>query len=66
MLGISRTVARRNALIRNELRRANRPVTKRAIDLLIGATAIEHELILITRNRQDYGDITGLNLAGYP
>lgn len=62
MFGISRAVAKRNGLIRQELRRKRRPISHRAIDLLIAATALEHDLILVTRNLGDYGDVPNLRL----
>jgi predicted nucleic acid-binding protein len=62
VLPISRSVAKRNARLRLELRRQGRPITHRALDLLIAATALEHNLILVTRNRKDYEDIADLTL----
>lgn len=59
---VSRPVAERAAAIRVELRRERRQVNERALDILIAATAIEHGLILVTRNVQDYADIPGLRL----
>jgi len=46
------------------LRRQGKRVNNRALDLLIAATAIEHDLTLVTRNLQDYGDIPGLETFG--
>lgn len=37
-------------------------VRQRALDLLIAATAIEHNLTLVTRNQADYRDVPGLML----
>jgi predicted nucleic acid-binding protein len=34
----------------------------RALDLLIAAPALEHQLTLVTRNLGDYNDIPGLDL----
>lgn len=62
VLPISRSVAKRNARLRLELRRQERPITHRALDLLIAATAREHDLILVTRNRKDYEDVADLTL----
>jgi predicted nucleic acid-binding protein len=53
-------VARRCAYLRTELKRRGKPVRSRALDLLIAATAIEHDLTLVTRNLADYEDIPGL------
>jgi predicted nucleic acid-binding protein len=60
LLPISPAVARRCAGLRETLRRQGRRVNSRALDLLIAATAIEHNLTLATRNIQDYADIPGL------
>jgi tRNA(fMet)-specific endonuclease VapC len=54
--------ARRCAGIRETLRARGRRVTSRALDLMIAATAIEHGLILITRNTRDYRDLPGPDL----
>lgn len=62
MLIVSRAIARRAAEIRFDLRRQKRPIDHRALDILIAATAIEHDLILVTRNTRDYEDISGLQL----
>jgi tRNA(fMet)-specific endonuclease VapC len=64
VIGINRAVARRTADIRVELRRQKRPVTNRAMDLLIAATALERNLIMVSRNTRDYGDIPNLRLHG--
>lgn len=64
VLGISRAVAQRNGRIRNELRQRRRPVNQRALDLFIAATALEHNLTLVTRNSDDYSDIPSIQL--YP
>ena len=62
VIGISRTVARRAAAIRVGLRRRRVPIDHRAMDLLIAATAVEHDLTLVSRNTRDYGDIPVLRL----
>lgn len=54
--------ARRCSEIREDLRRRSRRIRARALDLLIAATAIEHDLRLVTRNIDDYRDIPGLRL----
>jgi predicted nucleic acid-binding protein len=59
---VSRPIAARAAAIRIDLRSRKRPVAGRVLDLIIAATAIEHGLILVTRNLRDYQDITGLRL----
>lgn len=62
VLGVSRGVAKRNGLVRMELRRQRREVTHRAFDILIAATALEHDLTLVTRNLTHYDDIPSLRL----
>lgn len=58
----SATVARRCARLRVELQRQGKRVRSRALDLLTAATALEHELTLVTRNLADYTDIPALAL----
>jgi predicted nucleic acid-binding protein len=58
----SAAVARRCARLRTELQRQGKRVRSRALDLLIAATALEHELTLVTRNLADYEDIPELAL----
>jgi len=53
-------VARACAKIRYDLARAKRRFRNRSLDLIIAATAIEYNLTLVTRNRDDYHDIPGL------
>jgi predicted nucleic acid-binding protein len=60
--GVNRPVAERAADIRIELRRQKRQVNERSLDILIAATAIAHDLTLVTRNSGDYQDIAGLRL----
>jgi len=62
ILVVGRAVAERAALLRADLRRRRRPIDGRALDLLIAATALEHKLVLATRNRRDYEDIPALQL----
>lgn len=62
IIPLSPVVARRCALLRDSLRRQGRRVHQRAIDLIIAATALEHDLTLVTRNTEDYGDIPGLKI----
>jgi tRNA(fMet)-specific endonuclease VapC len=58
----SAEVARRCAQLRFELAKRGKRVRSRALDLVIAATALEHELILVTRNLADYEDIPDLAL----
>jgi tRNA(fMet)-specific endonuclease VapC len=60
ILSISPAVARRCAHIREDLRKQRKEFRRRAFDLLIAATAIEHDLTLLTRNRGDYDDVPNI------
>ena len=60
VLGVSQVVARHFARIRGELRQQR--VTVPMPDLLIAATAVEHDLALVTRNLRDFKRIPGLKL----
>lgn len=62
VLPFSRSVARRCARLREELKCQGKRVSARALDLIIAATALEHNLTLVTRNTKDYTDIPGLKL----
>jgi predicted nucleic acid-binding protein len=55
----SQRVARRAALLRVELRQLRRPLEQRALDILIAATALEHDLTLVTSDR-DFDDMPEL------
>jgi predicted nucleic acid-binding protein len=59
---ISIAVAERCAHVREQLRRQGKRAQRRAMDLLIASTALEHNLTLVTRNKDDYKDIPGLSL----
>jgi tRNA(fMet)-specific endonuclease VapC len=62
-LPLSLAVAERCALLRETLRRQNKRVNSRALDLIIAATALEYELILVTENVKDFEDIPDLPLS---
>lgn len=62
VLSVTVPIARRCARLRETLRRQGRRVNTRAFDLIIAATAIEHDLTLVTRNTDDSRDIEGLRL----
>ena len=64
VIAVSRAIARRTAAVRIDLRRRRLSVSHRAFDLIIAATAIEHDLVLVTRDTGDYDDITGLRIFG--
>jgi len=59
---LSPAIARRCARLREELKGRGRRVRNRALDLIIAATALEHELRLFTRNLADHEDIPDLAL----
>jgi predicted nucleic acid-binding protein len=62
---VNARIAERSGTIRAELRRANRQIAHRTLDIFIAATAIEHDLTLVTRNVKDYRDIPGLRLYSW-
>ena len=62
LLPFSPAVARRCAALREQLRQEGKRVRARALDLIVAATALEHDLVLVTRNRDDYADIPDLRL----
>jgi tRNA(fMet)-specific endonuclease VapC len=62
VLPLSLSVAERCARLRESLRRENKRVNSRALDLIIAATALEYDLILVTNNAGDFTDIPDLPL----
>ncbi len=60
MLPLTRRVALRTAQVRGELRAQKLPVQHRAFDLIVAATALTHDLTLVTSNTKDFEDISGL------
>ncbi len=62
-LSFTPEIATRCAVLRDDLRRRNRPVRSRYLDLINAATALEYGLTLITRTRDDYADVPGLVLT---
>ena len=62
LLPLSLRLAERCAHLRDRLRRAGKRVRPRAFDVLVAATALEHNLTLVTRNIEDYEDIPELKL----
>ena len=63
VLPIEVAVASRYGAIRSELARAGRTVAD--LDLLIAATALTHELVVVTRNVRHFGRIPKLELADW-
>jgi len=62
VLSLSRSIAKHYALLRGELARKGQLIDQP--DLFIAATAIYHDLTLVTRNRKDFDRIPDLKL--YP
>lgn len=62
IIPVSIPVAQRCARLREERQRRGRRVRPRALDLIIAATALEHDLTLVTRNTDDYRDIPELKM----
>ncbi len=60
VLPFSEDIARRCAALRETLRAHGKRVRPRARDLMLAATALEHDLRLVTRNTRDYADVPGL------
>lgn len=60
VLSLTRPIARQYAILRGQLRQDGQLIDQP--DLFIAATAIEHDLSLMTRNRKDFGRIPGLLL----
>ena len=64
VLPFSLSVAKRCATLREQLKHQQKRVKSRALDLMNAAIALEHDLMIVTRNVEDYQDIPGLEL--YP
>jgi tRNA(fMet)-specific endonuclease VapC len=62
ILPFSFTVAERCARLRKTLKKQNKRVNSRALDLIIAATALEYNLTLVTNNTGDFEDIPDLPL----
>jgi len=55
-------IARRGARLRHDLNQQGIRTRERALDLQIAATALRHNLELVTYNTKDYDDIPELSL----
>lgn len=64
VLPLDTAVVERCARLRHLLRQQRKTPNRRALDLLIAATAIENDLVLVTRNVQDYEDLPDLKIHG--
>lgn len=62
ILDVTKEVAERCADVKLDLRRRGHDVRRRALDLIVAATALEHGLILVTYNVDHYRDVTGLTI----
>jgi predicted nucleic acid-binding protein len=62
LFSVSPAIARRCARLRFDLAQQGKRVRQRGLDLVVAATALEHGLTLVTRNKADYQDIRGLSL----
>lgn len=62
ILSISPAVARRCAEVRSSLKNQGKSPRRRAFDLVIAATALEHDLVPATHNTKDFSDLPGLTL----
>lgn len=64
VLDVNRTVARRFARIRGDLRQRGQLIGD--ADLLIASTALVHDLTLVTRNLRHFQRVPGLKLYQFP
>lgn len=62
LLPFDSDVAKRGAKLRHDLRQQSIRTRERGLDLQIAATALLHGLELVTYNKSDYDDISGLRL----
>ena len=60
VLPLSPAIAIRCAHLRSALKRQGKSTRRRALDLLVAATALEHGLELVSHNEADYKDIPNL------
>ncbi len=62
VLPLTPAIAQRCARLREHLKRQGKQPNRRAFDLIIATTALEHGLTLVTTNHQDFADIPALVL----
>jgi tRNA(fMet)-specific endonuclease VapC len=62
LLPLSLEIMQRFGILRGQLQQQGTPIGE--LDLFIGATALEHDLIVLTRNRRHFERIPGVEL--YP
>ncbi|MBI4507282.1 MAG: type II toxin-antitoxin system VapC family toxin [Chloroflexi bacterium] len=61
LVGVTRSIAERFGIVRGELPRSLRRQIG-DMDMLIAATALAHDLTLLTRNLRDFSHVPGLKL----
>jgi tRNA(fMet)-specific endonuclease VapC len=64
LIGVDVDTCRLFGRERGRLRRQKRPIAD--FDLLIGATALQHDLTLLTNNRRHFEFVEGLRLESQP
>lgn len=62
ILPLDERIVQRTARMRRDLLNRRRQIRTRAYDLIVAATALEHDLVLVSSNTRDYADIPGLKL----
>ena len=62
ILPLGRVVMLQTARLRHDLLSRKAPIAHRAYDLIVAATALAYDLILVTSNIRDYQDIPNLRL----
>lgn len=60
VLSFSPAIAIRCAHLRSDIKKQGKSTRRRALDLVVAATALEHGLTLVTHNEDDYKDIPNL------
>jgi tRNA(fMet)-specific endonuclease VapC len=63
LLDVDRNIAKRFGAERGQLRKMHQMIGD--LDLLIGATALHHNLVLITNNRRHFQRLPGLRIESF-
>lgn len=63
VLSLDTTIAHISGIIRAKLEKQGKPIG--AYDLLIAATAIKHNLTLVTNNEKEFSRISGITLENW-
>lgn len=61
VIPLNQKVIRATAHLRVELLNRKLPIKQRAYDLIVAATALEYDLIVVSSNTREYRDIPGLH-----